>query len=236
MIATPNASDAIVVDAGNVYWTAQDRLSKAPFGGAVVTDLVASYLSTGSWGLTVDASFAYWAEPTLGLQKIPLDGGVSTKLFAPVLHTSFAIRVDATSIYLTADDMIQKLPLTGGAPTVLASTQDDPRALALDATTVYWTNTGLNNAVGSVMQIAKTGGAPTTLATGLSVPSGIAVDATDVYWVNTTAGTVMRVPKGGGPSKILVSGQVGAHDIAVDGNAVYWAVWGNIHAVMKLAK
>ena len=69
----------------------------------------------------------------------------------------------------------------GGAPIVLASGQVFPNAIAVDATSVYWT-TGSG---GSVMKVPLTGGVPTTLASGQATPDGIAVDATSVYWVNS---------------------------------------------------
>ncbi len=42
-------------------------------------------------------------------------------------------------------------PLTGGTATALASGQNDPNGIALDSTTVYWTN----SAGGQVMKVAK---------------------------------------------------------------------------------
>ena len=42
-----------------------------------------------------------------------------------------------------------KAPLTGGAPTTLASGQGYPWAIAVDATSVYWTTVG----DGTVMKV-----------------------------------------------------------------------------------
>ena len=82
-----------------------------------------------------------------------------------------------------------KVPLEGGTPITLASNQGNSNFIAVDATSVYWTNYG----DGTVMQVPLGGGAPIVLASGQDSPADIAVDATSVTWVNEGGGTVMRL-------------------------------------------
>jgi hypothetical protein len=79
-------------------------------------------------------------------------------------------------------------PLDGGVPIVVASGQNNPSYVVVDATNAYWTDSN----GGTVMKAALTGGAPVTLASGQGSPAYIAVDSTSVYWTNTLAGTVMK--------------------------------------------
>ncbi len=129
----------------------------------------------------------------------------------------------------------------GATATVLASNQSDPSAIAVDSTSVYWTNLGplgggkaAIRLPGSVMKVPIGGGAPIELAATQVWPGAIAIDATNVYWTTgsgpspTTGadggvegGAVSKVPLDGGTAVTLVSAPLPG-GIAVDANILFW--------------
>jgi hypothetical protein len=122
-------------------------------------------------------------------------------------------------------------------PKVLASHQANPGALALDASSVYWTTFGSSASEGSIVKVSKQGDTPVTLADHQSVPFGIAVDDTQVYWANYDAGgpngALMAVPKRGGTPKVLVATADGPRSVVVDATRAYFLTASALIAVAK---
>jgi len=127
----------------------------------------------------------------------------------------------------------------GRCVTTLADDLDNPIALAVDSTHVYWvepgatatTATGKATMTGSVASVPIAGGAVVTLASGQAAPFALAVDGTNVYWTNqaaageflgTASGTVMQVPRRGGARVTLAATQAQPQNITVLGATVYW--------------
>ena len=138
----------------------------------------------------------------------------------------YGIVNDKTHLYFANAGAIKKVPLSGGAVSVLASGQADPIDLAIDATSVYF----VNYRGGTVAKVPLTGGTPIVLASGQFEPSDIAVNGTSVYWTTQqdhndelSQASIMKLPLAGGtPQKLAVS-TFSPADLALDGTNLYWA-------------
>ena len=180
----------------------------AAAGGDTPTTLASG--QTYPKAIAVDSSNVYWAN----YSQSPPDGG---------------------TLPVPGNGSVMKVGLGGSGLTTLASGQDGPNAIAIDATNVYWNGYSADIG-GSLMKIALGGGAPTTFAVGLSrfVPP-IAVDANDLYWSSGTASGVMKIALGGGAAVGLCSGYWGPNDsygVAIDDTNAYWVDQGG--DVMKV--
>jgi hypothetical protein len=123
-----------------------------------------------------------------------------------------------------AADAADEVSLAG--PIVLASGQQFPLNIAVDAVNVYWTTTGAGAAI---LRCPLDGGCnqtPTAFAAGLSIPFGVASDSTNVYFTDQR-GEVMTCPATGcpaaGPTTIQTGSQTAA-GISVSATSVYWAI------------
>ena len=120
----------------------------------------------------------------------------------------------------TASGTVSVIPLTGiGTPTTLVTGQASPAGVAVDASHIYWADSGS----GTVSERSLTGGITIALyVSTFAAPSGVAVDSGHVYWANSGNGTINETPLTGGPVTTLFSGQAQPWGVAVDSGHVYW--------------
>lgn len=132
------------------------------------------------------------------------------------------IAVDATSVYFTSTQglttqglSLMKMPVSGGAPTTLASAGDGGSpsgcGIALQSTNVYW------NECNKITTVPVSGGTVTTLALGEA--DAMAVNSKNVYW--SDGQDLLEVPLAGGLPSTLVSNARG-FAMAANSAALFW--------------
>ena len=137
------------------------------------------------------------------------------------LGEPWALRSDGAFVYWVDRTLgnVAKVPVTGGATTILASGGSSPDGIAIDASNVYWVDSN----AGTVSKVPLAGGTVTTLATDRRSPVALAIDASNVYWLDE-ADLVQSVPIAGGLTTSLASSPLPPSGIAADGINVYWTV------------
>ena len=112
-----------------------------------------------------------------------------------------------------------------GCLRVLASSQSNPVAIAVDATNAYWINS-----CGGLLMAPIAGGTPTDLIPGAVLCSNdLAIDSNNAYVtvagdpIHEMTGVLIKVPLfGDSPRTELASGLDYPAAIAVDASSVYW--------------
>jgi hypothetical protein len=199
------AIGAFTVGATGIYWTAVGSVMRAGLDGSGVTTLASG--QSGPGGLAVDAHGIYWVNA-----GTPVSSGDGD----PAPGTG----------------SVMKANLDGSGLTVLASGLDAPSSVAVDATSVYWTNQGTEAADytdGTVMKVGLDGQGQTTLASsfGGRFAGGIAVDAASVYWVTASdlggvSGAVYKVGLDGQGLRPLVTLDGLEGQLAIDAESLYF--------------
>ena len=242
---------AIAVDSSSVYWSTYGSVMKVASAGGGTPVTLASGLGNVE-DIAIDANNVYWTDYTNGtVMKVALAGGGTPVTLASGQYYANAIAVDSSSVYWTtysygtADGgtsnpvngtgSVMKVGLGGGGLTTLASGQNEPTAIAVDANNVYW-NGYSADIFGSLTKVAIGGGTSANLAVGVPPFSAIAVDANGIYWVAIApppGGIVKLALTGGVPVTIgSTSGPLpNTTGLAIDDTNAYFSYGGSVAKV-----
>ena len=222
--------DEIVVDDASVYWVenGSGSVKRVSICGGTVTTLATGQSAPSS--IAVDATSVYWInDPDTehgAIVRVAKGGGAAPEILAAALGWVTYIAVGSAAVYgETGIGTVTRIPLDGGAPTVVVPGNVLVSGLAVDTTRVYWISEwggALAGVLLSAPLTSSTGGAPTTLASGLNNAQSLVVGAASLYWIEYDTAyvpNVVSVPAGGGTPGVVASN---AAAFAIDGADVFW--------------
>jgi hypothetical protein len=200
------AATGVTATAGNVYWTMYDvgQVAVCPSSGCLDGPSILASSQVGPSGITFDANHIYWTNTNGSLVSSPFQrSGVGTTVLwtgqaGSTQAQTDALAVDAQNLYWTNGNpegtgSVMKCKKSACEATLvtLADARSSPEGIAVDGTTVYWTEQG------GVYKCAIGGcnDAPTFVTASSS--QAIAIDAAHIYLVQSGASEqhVMMVDK-----------------------------------------
>jgi hypothetical protein len=93
--------------------------------------------------IAIDSSFVYFSGIDETLDAVPITG-TNPKPIAPIQEASVGIAVDDSVVYFVENTTgrVSEVLKSGGLDTVIVDGQHNPRAIAVDDTSLYWTCIG----------------------------------------------------------------------------------------------
>ena len=165
----------------------------------------------------------------------PVAGGAMTATLTAASTNPDAIATDALSgvvapaiYWANASDhspgagAIWTANLDGTSPHAIATGQDDPAGVAVDASHLYWASAGDN----AVVEASLDGSSAHTIVTNQDEPFGVAVSAGHLYWSNfSTDEEIWEAILDGSNPHTIITDENGPDGVAVAGQ-LYWTSGG----------
>jgi hypothetical protein len=161
-LATVSCVNALAVDGSNVYWGAHGSVGAVPIAGG--TPITLAQTPSGGHSLVLSDRL-FWlsdVQPGSTVLSMPTSGGIPATIANTPLPAQ-SLAVDASSIYITtaagesadagASGQVLTAALSGGPTKALATVAAFPGPIAVDATSVYWAQLGMQPGQGSVMKL-----------------------------------------------------------------------------------
>lgn len=250
LATTQNQVLSLALANGQLYWLDMGGVGRVPTdassaGTEIATGGTGDVFALGGT-IATNATTVFWADgdfPSGSVDSVATSG--TGRATIAQVDEPIGVAIDATNIYFStfgssdnAVGTIVKQPLGGGASIVLASGLSTVGPIAIDSTTVYW-----SDMFGGVASVPIAGGSVTTLVPPQYTlppstilddsPAAIAVANGSVYWTSTpldgtSPGTIDAVSTSGGAARVVATPVTRPTGLAVDDTFVYWGEVGAI--------
>ncbi len=208
-----------------------------PYPGAVAIDGPHAYVTNNDPSVSYEAMGGDRRWGASNLFEVPVAGGAPRRLATLSGQPITGIAVGPATLYFicAGGGTVSSLSLATLQIHPIASGQQEPWAIAVDRTHVYFTTRGLRDqADGTVMRVPAAGGPLEVIASGLYAPMHLALDDANVY-VTVLGGlapeyrdsAILAIPKRGGRPVVLAAKQGPVRGLAADGTSIYWTSTGN---------
>jgi hypothetical protein len=201
---------SIAIDATNVYFgqSVGGTIKSVPIASTGSTTPTVLASGQNPFGIAVQNGVVYWtnnagssANGDAFVMSVAVTGGAMPTTLTQAANATYpvGIAVNETTIFITCNaaqggpNYVLSMPLAGSeSPTVLASNENTPWGIAVDANNVYWTNNETTN--GNVSSVPLSGSTTITrYVTNAGGPNGIAVDSVGVYYAASGGGRIWRL-------------------------------------------
>jgi hypothetical protein len=191
-------------------------------------------------GIAIDDQSVYWTTATQVL-AVPKMGGTPVPLApangGPVATAGGFVVFTTTQLgNVAVSSQIQRVAITGGAVTTLATTDRTVTSLATDGVTVFWTDgdsptVDVSTNDGRVRAVLLAGGRPVVLQQQRPSPGFLALSGGELWWAerggsnNLNAegtGGIWYMPKSGTMAAAETSGLAWVGAFALDASNVAW--------------
>jgi hypothetical protein len=149
---------AIAVDGNWVFWATDgyDKLTGAISSRQVSggTSTLASDLDQPN-AIAVDSNDIFWAEWS-AIRAVSRQGGAIRDIATNLQDFPGGVAMDGSWVYFVSSSQVAKVPKAGGQPAPIASNPAGRSGIAVDETSVYWTECpDIDKPVGAVRKAPK---------------------------------------------------------------------------------
>lgn len=228
---------ALSVDAAAVYFTTGNlgmtdgTLWRVEKDGTNPKPLVSNQPFPDSLALDSMLKYAYWVSTSGGkgtIRRVSSDGGGIPELIFMPMERVGGLAFSSGTIYWTATESGYVFEDSAGKGlNFIVSGQSFPGPIVTDGSSLYWVDSGANEASNGLVMKADLGGkGATALANGLNSPAQIAVSTSSVYWCTVDGGVYGVLKNGTGDPHVYVKPKTPANpcsSLAADELNVYFA-------------